>query len=355
MNTHEYSGSNSYLNILQMKKYIIRIIIVIVLLVFAIYLYYTRTHTTIPKELRDFAIEDTSVVTKIFMVNKNNEQVTLERKDGYWTVNNKYIARKDAIDMLLKTMHRIDVRYPVSKSAHNTCVKNLAVKSTKVEIYQGGKLVKTYFVGGPTQDQRGTYMLLEKSSKPFIMHIPGFSGYLSTRYFINEALWRSPAIFRYKFNEISSVTVENPSAPEKSFKVFNYGDNKFGLQFLLKNINIPDFDTLAVKRYISYFKRINYDAIVTNIDEHKRDSVLSSQPMYIITVEDTEGEKKCVKTFLRAGGGLLDNDGTPYEYDVDRMYAFINNDKDMVIIQYFVFDPLFMEINNFGSFLKTGW
>ena len=331
-------------------KYIIRMSIVIVLLVFAIYLYYTKTHTTIRKELRNFDIEDTYVVTKIFMVDKSNAQVTLERKDGYWTVNNKYIARKDAIDMLLKTMHRIDVRYPVSKSAHNTCVKNLAVKSTKVEIYQGRKLVKTYFVGGPTQDQRGTYMLLEKSSKPFIMHIPGFSGYLSTRYFIDEALWRSPAIFRYKFNEISSVTVENPQSPEKSFKVFNYGDNKFGLQSLSPDIhNISDFDTLAVKRYISYFKRINYDAIVTNIAQHKRDSVLSSQQMYIITVEDTEGDKKCVKTFLRAGDGLLDNDGNPYEYDVDRMYAFINNAQDMVIIQYFVFDPLFKEIEYFLS------
>jgi len=104
-----------------MKKNRIYIVLLIVLLIPAawfIYIpiipatwfIYNTSNSTIKKELRDFAIRDTASVTKIFMVNKNNKSITLERiSPSTWQVNGSYIARKDAIDVILKTLKRIDV------------------------------------------------------------------------------------------------------------------------------------------------------------------------------------------------------------------------------------------------------
>ena len=340
-----------------MKRYI-TLLIVLILLGIAFYLYYSNNKGTLGKELKDFAVEDTSSVNKIFLVDKSNNQVSLTRHEGYWMVNNKYEVRKDAIDILLKTIKRIQVKSTIPKASHNTVIKNLAGKSTKVEIYIDDKCAKTYYVGYPTQDQQGTYMLIENSKEPFITHIPGFNGYLSTRYFTDENLWRANTIFKYKFNEIKSISLINVNYPEKSFEVFNYGNNNYGLKSLAANKMVPYFDTLMVKDYISYFKKVNYETPVNTISKQKKDSILKSKPTYIITLTDIYSKSKTIKTYLKKyeestsnllknKDGILVSDGNPIEYDTDRMYTFLDNNKFMVTIQYYVFDPLLLELDQF--------
>lgn len=331
-----------------MNKSRVILFIVIILIIVSVVLYFKNTNSTIKKELRDFAVEDTSAVTKIFMVNKSNQQVKLERKNGYWKVNDKYAARKDAINLLLKTMNRLEVKSPVPKSAHNTIVKNLSSRSVKVEIYTDKGLIRTYYVGGPTADQYGTYMLIEDSSVPFIMHIPGFNGYLSTRYFVEEDLWRATQIFNYNFNEISTISVELPLAPSQSFRVYNYGDNKFALESLYEKKMVADFDTIEVKKYIAYYKNISFQAMLNNLDQHKKDSIISTTPFYILTVEDINGFKHSLKTFKMPSfdNMLVDDTGNELEFDPDQCYGYVD-DKEMVSVQYYNVDPLFKEIDDF--------
>ena len=46
-------------------------------------------------QLHDFAVKDTSAITKIFLADKFGATVTLEREDvGEWTVNEDYKAEK---------------------------------------------------------------------------------------------------------------------------------------------------------------------------------------------------------------------------------------------------------------------
>ena len=329
------------------KKTKRNIIIAIVLLFVAFYFYLSQKQGTISKELKDFAIEDTSSVNKILMVNKENNQVLLERKNDIWMVNEKYIARKDAVNVLLKTLNRIDVKAPVARSMFETVVGKLAVKSIKVEIYQNNKLTKTYYVGGPTTDQYGTYMLLENSTQPFVMHIKGFRGYLTPRYFIDENQWRDRILFNYHFNQISSIIVEQPLKPDQSFRLLNMGDNKFELESLKNRNKIISFDTIKVKQYIASFKKIYFDSFVKYIDQEKKDSILSTSPHYRIIVEDINGDLKSITTYYKPNDGLLNDEGKLLRYDPDYEYAMIENDQEMVLIQYFVFYPIFRKLNYF--------
>ena len=119
-----------------MKKNKIYLILFIILIALAAWFYFNEKNSTIKPELRDFAIEDTASVSKIFMVNKNNKSILLERLNkGTWQVNGKYIARKDAVDLILKTLKRIDIKSPVSKASFENVVRNLAATNTKVDIY----------------------------------------------------------------------------------------------------------------------------------------------------------------------------------------------------------------------------
>jgi hypothetical protein len=139
------------------------------------------------KELRDFSIEDTASINRIFMVDKENNTADLrEKEDGRWYINDKYLAKKHSINVLLKTFKRMTIKNPVARSAEKNIIKQLATKSVKVEVYSGDDIIQTYYIGGVTQDQTGTYALLEGSDRPFVIEIPGFRGYLSSRFYTEE-------------------------------------------------------------------------------------------------------------------------------------------------------------------------
>jgi hypothetical protein len=308
--------------------------------------------STIKPELRDFAYSDTASITKIFLVDKANKQVTLEKeKDGRWKLDGKYYARPDAIKNLLVTIHDVSVREPVGIKAKENIIKMLATGSTKCEIYVGDKLVKQYYVGNETQDMMGTYMLLSdvsdpedivNSSEPFIMEIKGFNGYLTTRYFTSEVEWRDRTAFRYFVPDIHTIRIEHTGDPANSFIITqSAGNNVFSLQ-TLTGTPIP-FDTTAVKQFVSYFGNIGFENFADKLPKEKIDSILHSPPAHIITVTDASNRKTEVKMFLKKNDGFAPDDTTaakPPYYDPDRMYAQIVGTGDFVIVQYYVFGKL---------------
>jgi len=303
------------------------------------------------KVLRDFAVKDTASVDKIFLADKQNATILLERKDNYWTVNGKYRARRDFIDLLLETIHRVEVAEPVVETKTENVLRRISSDGVKVEIYQNGKLAKTYYVGGVDQGNTGTYMLLEGSSQPFVTHIPGFSGFLTTRYNTSIYEWRDRVVFRYNYSDIAAVSLEYPSQNFQSFRCEKHGDNHFKLFSLPDMQSIPIFDTLAVKSFMSRFKFVGFEAYLDNtIPKHRRDSVLNTDMLCKYTVEDKNGNTRVLKAYHRPNIlDQFDDEGELYPYDVERLYGFINNDEDMILLQYYIIDPLTKELNHFLS------
>lgn len=342
----------------------------------ALWLYYNNSESTLRKELFDFAVEDTASISKIYMVNSRGEQVMLERENNPeysgWKVNKKYRARPDAIRNLLVTVKDLRVRNPVAKSAIENISKQLATNSTKVEIYsaKGGsrhfvsgqeeELVKVYYVGSDTQDGLGTFMLLtdtetgKNSTTPFVMFIPGFNGFLSVRYFTDEDEWRDKTVFNFYPDQISSVTVRYTQFPDSGFTLSLADINTITLADSKGN-NIPDFDTLKAKRYITYYSNIQYEALKNKVRSSLKDSILANPPVHIITLKDKEGLSHTVKTFSIPADPDKINEvtGKPYTEDPERMWALINNEKDVVVIQYYVFGKLFQPVSYFKKFSKS--
>jgi hypothetical protein len=70
-----------------MRRITIILAVVIALGAVAVFFAVRTTHSTIKKELRDFAVADTASIDKIFMVEKSNNQVMLTREENGWMVN----------------------------------------------------------------------------------------------------------------------------------------------------------------------------------------------------------------------------------------------------------------------------
>lgn len=339
-----------------MKKNRYIIISVIVLAAFALVLIFTRSETTFKRSLSNFAIDDTANVTRIFMSDKNNVSVTLNRQEpGKWLVDNSFPASKFNVEMLLQTMFELEVRHPVAKAAQNNVIRELAVNSVKVEVYQKvyrieifgvrlfphEKLTKVYYVGGATSSNQGTFMLMENSTTPFVTYLPGLRGFVSPRYSPIAKNWRDYTVFKYSIPEISRIRVEIPETPDFSFELINHRNNNYSLVSISDNKEVPEYDTLRVLNFLSGFRNLNYEALLNDIDKFLIDSIVNSPPFIVITLTDTNGVSKTIKTFHKKGPeGQTDPQGNPLPYDLDRLYALVNDGKDFVLIQYFSFSKV---------------
>ena len=147
------------------------------------------------------------------------------------------------------------------------------------------------------------------------------------------------------FSPIKSVEVTVPSDESLNFKIVSLDTNTFELY---QNDNkIEHFDTARIRTYLVGFKKIHYDVKEPIIPEGAKDSTLNEQPNYIINVTDKSGESNKVTTYIKYPEfEKYDHDGKLIIKDLNNLFA-VTNSGDFVLVQYFVFDKLFRDINYF--------
>ncbi len=337
-----------------MKKNKAFIIIALLLSALAIYLVINKSNSTLNVEKTSFAFEDTAAITKLFLADKRGYSVTLNRvSSGEWNVNGDFSARQDAINTLLTTIKKVEMKAPIGIGARDNIVKDLAARGIKVEIYTNDNDPdKIYYVGGPTSDNGGTYMALEDDgdfSDPYITHIPGFTGFLTTRYIVLDYKWRSSAIFKSAFSEIKSVKVDYFQKPEDSFEIVKNENGAIVLKSLKFNLPLANFDSIAVKEYLVSYANIHFEAF-EKLKTETRDSILASLKFFSISLTTNNGKTNTVTAYaIKAKPGAVDLKGNPIDFDPDRMYAKINEEQDLALIQYFTFDKLMKPLSWFET------
>ena len=344
----------------------ITIIIAALLVVIAgVLIWNNRYLSTLQGEASDFQVWDTASVTKIYLADRRENESLLERQEDGWTLNAIYKAHPKQVNYLLTTLYKIRIKMPVSVASHDNIVKQLASQSTKVEIYQmvprinlfdkiklfyHEKRTKVFYVGDATMDNSGTFMLKEGADKAYIVYIPSFRGFISTRFTANSDDWRDHTIFHEKLADIQSVEIDFNDDPEGSFRIDNIGRHQYKLTRLCDNKDLP-YDTLKVINFLSSFSDLRFEALFTNTMEQERmDSITSSPFVHNVVLKSKDGRTQDMKTFRKLVlNGVTDMGGDYGDVDHDRMYALIEGGKDFVLIQNYVFDKVLHDVRYFEA------
>jgi len=344
-----------------MKKNSILLLVLLALAISAGVVYFqSHTSTIADDPLTDFAIEDTSKVTKVIITDHFGKVATIERVPGerLWRLNGKLQAREDAVNLILKTFNRIRVRGNVSDSALETNLKLLATASKRVEIFTGGdEPTKIWYVGTPTPDHTGTVMLLEipgigRSEEPYIMHMEGFTGFLSSRFFTDEMEWRYTGIFEYPHLEVSKVRMINHLIPTDSWEVRFAGGNALELWSCnsegLSDSKAIRFDTLAVKNELLLFKKVHVESFNTQLSAQQSDSLLKTASAYTLEVIDNSGKTTSIDLHLKpANKSIEDELGNIIPFDLDYFWG-VTGDGEIAMAQSYNFSPLLNPISKFS-------
>ena len=305
----------------------------------------------------DFAVTDTASITKIVISDKKPASVTLQRTTSGWVVGDSLPVRTDAVEVLLQTVGSVTLKNFVKKSAIDQVNNRMDVYGKWVEVYAGDQLVKSYIVGTETPDMLGTYFRMTDSQLPFSVYIQGFNGYLTTRFFTEESLWRERTMYGLQPNQIEAVEM-NVTGPEGFFWIITRKDLELGL---LEPATEPanwslvggEYEPLAFSNpqqllsTVQSLRTLKYEGAIVPTDNiwQKKDSIFASTPAFTMNIHTVDGDVLETQAFFKKPEGILiGEDGVPHQWDPDRFYAKLPDGR-MALIQRYAWRNL----------MKTPW
>lgn len=337
-----------------LKKWYFWTPILLILALIALIEITNSSNSTLNPGEKNFAVLDTASITRVFLADKNNNRVLLEKTDSNgWKLNKKYFAQQEMVDELMYTIMYVTVRNPVPKSMYDNVIKGLAGFSTKVEIYAKvyrvnigsfklfpyEKRIRTYYVGASAQDNLGSFMLMEGADLPFIVHIPGFKGFLEPRYSPLEIDWREHKVFRYRMDNIAKINVTYPEFPEHSFELTNPDNRNFTITNEI-NGKLPQIDTVKVINYLNAYTDVRFEAFASGLSDHEIDSLRKATPFCIISVIDKKGDSNNISLLkIKVPEGSTNLQGKEVLFDPERLYGIVNG-GEIVLAQFYVFGSL---------------
>ena len=341
-----------------MRKTILYFII-LALLAFSVYYFLIRTNNSNPYGIAEagFTIKDTASIGKLFIATNEGSTITVVRTDSGWYVNNKYKALPSTLNLILITLTQQAPLYPVTKAAAENVVNALSTEGTKVEVYgKDGKKMRVFYVGGGAVNNTGTNMMIEGAQTPYVVQVPGFNGYLTSRYTANMQDWRDRTVFRIPPEEIKSVSVQYPMKPVNDFEITRDNDSVIikANPEIMKGFDGPN--TRRAKMYLKYFANVNCEGYLNGLPD--MDTSLKTAPKQcIIDITGMHGQHWHLDSYWmalnkRSKNRLVSDPEVPDDYDADRLYAVINNGRDTVMIQQQAFRDIFHKA--FEFFQKDG-
>ncbi len=314
-----------------MRKILLYIIAVIVLITGAGIIYLTKMGTPFGKDDSNFAIEKVNKVTKIVLTSEQGKVELTKIPEG-WQVNKRFMAREGSVEFLLQVLSRLKIKSPVSDEKFLKETKTITENVVFIEVFEQLRRIKSFSLYKVNSNSYANYARKREGANPYVLYIPGFNKPVGSLFVTKEKFWKPCIIFNYRPGMIKAVKMDYPDSPEKSFRIVKTRENRYKL--LQDGREVSVFDTLAIERYISYFRNIRFDRWELGINSVEIDSVISTTPEFILTVTDSTGEHNTIKTYAK----------TPSHNEV---FVNQNDEKELSVARYFDLDPVIKEIKYF--------
>ena len=309
------------------------------------------TESNSSTELIDFAIKDTSKVTKIIITDPFQKTYQIEKRNGVWKDKNGGCITQAYAHNILSVAKNIEFKGYLSKNSHENFTVKMSASHTKVEYYVNNKWHKTWYIGPSAPDHYGQIMLLDskedgKSKEPVMMKVKGVNGIIEPNFFADSRKWICTNIFSVPLESISSVVVKNHYDSTRSFEVKYQND---GFQVSSNGIPLPSVDTANVYRYLHNYKKIHFDIANYILSETECDSLKATDPFAEITLDEKSGAQTHLRLYrIKADEPQRNEFGELVNMDMNKFWCALPS-GEIVKCQYHVFNPLLFGHIYFGA------
>lgn len=310
-----------------MKAGHVWIILLLIISFITGWLLLNRNTAPFGKDNTSLALPAGSEITKIEFADETGKTI-LEKSGDKWLLNGKYETRKSSISFINRILHEIEIKSPVSEEMFLENISENGIKPVRVRAYEKRRLLTDFLVYKTSSNNYGNIVKKRSSSKPYIVHVPGYDGEIGSAFSMNELFWQPYTIFNLLPSEISMIHVETNDTSE-AFSVKRQSDR---LILTDGKKDLSGWDSTLVHRYLSYFTFIPFESWALDLGSIEKQNIVSEKPLYTITVLSLEEEAGSLKLWQRRIP-----DGT---IDTDRMYGKTGKSDELFIVRYYDIDPL---------------
>lgn len=307
-----------------MKKQHTTWILVFALLLTAVaYFYFVHSKRTRSFAEADFAITDTTSLTKITFtsVQKNDPKLLIlleKQKDGKWLVNGKYPVLEPQLHYFFETITQLKVQERLSDAANVTADKQLNHSHLRLDYYAGNNLVKSIQLGSEGKAHQGSIMRRSGATQAYIVGIPGFTGFLNARFPVSLQFWRENLLFEGKLSELQTIEVVDNTGKGLAFKW-----KKNGQAWLL---NGKTADSMQVKTYFRNFRPKVYGETFALVNfPNKYNELKDKRPDLVYKLTYTNGRQRSINLFLRPE-------------DKNTFFGWVEGENELLTIQHYTMD-----------------
>ena len=236
----------------------------------------------------------------------------------------------------------MEIAHPVALTMRENVLGNLAIYGIRVQVELKNGDEKIFYVGGENREQNATFMMLQNSSEPYAVHIPGFQGYLSSRFFTQEYIWRDKMIMSYDNLNIESIVMNYP--PSNISESFRIVQDDSGITVFEKDSKkIASTNENKVKKYLASFRKLPAESYVSG--SLNTDSLLNTKPLFEIVVSPFEGENTTMRVYPKKNQNTVGIEDDLRMPDPERLYAYVN-EKDWMVIQLNTFKKIILNLSD---------
>lgn len=308
------------------------LILIAIVIVFKVRVPYGRSNS-------GFAIDWVDDVNSI-RISEKDKTLLLEKSGNDWEVNGLFIARKSAIDFILKAIASVEIKSPVSDDLYSELVEVKHIEPLRVQI-TGRKKANNYLIYKNPDSPYGSIFRKSLKSKPFFVTLPAYDIDPGYNFVTDSKFWMPYYIFNLKPDIISSVELiyKDPGMND----ILIVTGNKENSLFINGSPSV-DAKQDKIRRYITYFTFIPFETWAIDSDKETVAKIINSEPEIIIKVGLSDGNKVVARFWTR----LIDTPGGPAP-DTDRLYGALDGGSDVFIARFFDIDPLIKSAEYFIS------
>jgi hypothetical protein len=304
--------------------------------------YIINTNNKAAGELIDFAIADTSSITKIKITDPYSRSIELIRQNKTWTDGKGGCITQGLVHNILDVAKNIEFKGYLPQKSHKTFKEKMSSYHTKVEFFVKNKWYKTWYIGPSAQDHYGQIMLVDgkesgKSASPVMMKIKGVHGIIEPNFFADSRQWICTNIFAVSMENIQEVDIVNHEDEGRSFRI-----EKTNVGHMVSQNGKPlaYVDTANLYRYMHNYKKIHFDGPNYEYTPEQVDSLKNTEPFCELKLKETNGNSTLLKLFrIQSEDAQRNEFGELVNMDMNKLWCELP-DGSIVKCQYHVFNPL---------------
>lgn len=316
------------------------ITLLIVLVIVAVILVLKNQKSTIPSSLKNVAVPNTHEIDKI-VIRSGTDKIILGKQNQVWKLNNSFDVKKTAIDLVLNMLQRLEITAPLPRNYQNIAAKKLENTGKHVQLFKGTQIVRSFFIDYDTTEIQGTIYMKEGSKTPFFIKLKGYSlSDISLLFTPQIRFWRNNTLFRYQPSEISGIRIDYPGNKSQSFEIDTRVKNQPELINILTGQKMQDFNYKSILDYMFYFSGFEYHTIETDSMPE------TDNRLHFADIRITDDSNTPVQVQLYRKARDTHSMDTQ-DFDLYWCYGKINDEEEIIAIQYVDIDPILRELDDF--------